>query len=212
MLAAACKANDGETVLDLGCGVGGAGFCVLERVADTKLTGIDIQEDHVDLARENIALNKMDGRAEFFCSDVREYKGTRFDHVICNPPYLDAGKHLPSPSKAKATALYHDEENISVKDWIDCAFHHVKSGGTFTMIHRADQTDKIIQGLGKRFGAVEIISLWPRVGEAAKRVIIRAIKDRKTPALMHPGIVLHNTDGSYTLEAENILRGVTSIG
>ena len=211
MLAAACPAEGGDEILDLGCGVGSAGFCMLERVPNTKLTGIDIQEDHVELARENIALNKMDGRAEFFSIDIREYKGTRFDHVICNPPYLNAGTHLASPSKQRSTALYHDDENLTVKDWIDCGFHHLKSGGSFTMIHRADATDKIIQGLGKRFGAVEIISLWPRQGEAAKRVIIRAIKDRKTPALMHPGIVLHNTDGSYTLEAENILRDASHI-
>jgi tRNA1(Val) A37 N6-methylase TrmN6 len=207
LLAAACPANDGNHILDLGCGVGGAGFCVLERVPDTKLTGVEIQQDHVDLANENITLNKMEGRADFICSDIRDYQGERFDHVICNPPYLDAGTHTPSPFQQKATALYHSDENISVKDWIDCGFTHLKSGGSFTIIHRADQTDKIIQALGKRFGAVEIISLWPRQGDAAKRVIIRALKDRRTPALVHPGIVLHQKDGGYTNEADDILRG-----
>jgi tRNA1(Val) A37 N6-methylase TrmN6 len=41
---------------------------------------------------------------------------------------------------------------------------------------------RIIQGLGRRFGAVEIIPFWPKSGEPAKRVIIQAIKDRKPPA------------------------------
>ncbi len=215
LLAAACPAKSGDHILDLGCGVGGAGFCVLERVPDTKLTGVEIQQDHADLANENITLNKMEGRADFVCCDIRNYSetsgGTRFDHVICNPPYLDAGTHMPSPFRQKAAALYHSDENISVKDWIDCGFHHLKSGGSFTMIHRADQTDKIIQGLGKRFGAIEIISLWPRQGDAAKRVIIRALKDRRTPALVHPGIVLHQKDGTYTNEADDILRGASVI-
>ncbi len=207
MLAAACPAGDGDHILDLGCGVGGAGFCVLERVAGSKLTGVEIEADHVELANSNTGLNDMQGRAHFVCSDIREFKGERFDHVICNPPYLDAGAHTRSPFLQKATAHGHAEEDITVKDWIDCGFEHLKSGGSFTIIHRADQTDKIIQGLGKRFGAIEIISLWPRQGDAAKRVIVRALKDRKTPALVHPGIVLHQKDGSYTDEAEKILRG-----
>lgn len=206
MLAAACPAQKGETILDLGCGVGGAGFCVLTRVADTKLTGIDIQADHIELAAKNAALNDMEDRAMFLCADVRGFKEGSFDHAICNPPYLDAGTHTPSPSQQKATAHGHKDADISVKDWIDCAAARLKQGGSLTMIHRADMADKIIQGMNGRFGAVEIIPLWPRAGVAAKRVIIRALKDRKSPALLHAGIILHEADGGYTKEADAVLR------
>lgn len=211
MLAAACPAQEGETLLDLGCGVGGAGFCVLTRVPGVHLTGVDIQPDHVDLAVQNIALNNMEGRAAFITDDIRSLDVKEFDHVICNPPYLDAGTHTPSPSAPKATALYHADEDISVKDWVDAGFRNLKNGGSFTIIHRADHTDKIIQSFGKKFGAVEVIPLWPRTGETAKRVIIRALKNRKTPAKIHAGLVLHNIDGSYTEAADKILRGGEAI-
>jgi tRNA1(Val) A37 N6-methylase TrmN6 len=206
MLAAACPAQAGQSVLDLGCGVGGAGFCVLARVANTHLTGADIQQSHVELAVQNIALNHMEGRAAFITGDIRSLTVKEFDHVICNPPYLDAGTHTPSPSVPKATALYHSDEDLSVKDWIDAGFRHLKNGGSFTIIHRADHTDKIIQSFGKKFGAVEIIPLQPREGDAAKRVIVRALKNRKTPARIHAGLVLHNADGSYTRAADAVLR------
>lgn len=211
MLAAACPAQQGETLLDLGCGVGGAGFCVLARVPGTHLTGTDIQPDHIDLAIQNIALNNMEGRAAFVTGDIRSLHVNEFDHVICNPPYLDAGTHTPSPSAPKATALYHADEDISVKDWIDAGFRNLKNGGSFTIIHRADHTDKIIQSFGKKFGAIEIIPLWPRMGEPAKRVIIRALKNRKTPVKIHAGLVLHKTDGSYTGQADQILRGAEAL-
>jgi tRNA1(Val) A37 N6-methylase TrmN6 len=207
MLAAACPAQGSETLLDLGCGVGGAGFCVLARAPGTHLTGVDIQPDHIDLAVQNIALNNMEGRCSFIPGDIRSLNIKEFDHVICNPPYLDAGTHTPSPSVPKATALYHGDEDRSVKDWVEAGFRNLKNGGSFTIIHRADHTDKIIQSFGKKFGAIEIIPLWPRTGEAAKRVIIRAIKNRKTPAKIHAGLVLHNADGSYTEQADKILRG-----
>jgi tRNA1(Val) A37 N6-methylase TrmN6 len=211
MLAAACPAKAGETVLDLGCGVGGAGFCVLARTGGTHLAGIDIQQSHIELAIQNIALNEMEGRTRFITGDIRAINEKEFDHVICNPPYLDAGTHTPSPSVTKATALYHSDETLSVKDWVDAGFRNLKNGGSFTIIHRADHTDKIIQSFGKKFGAIEIIPLYPREGEAAKRVIIRALKNRKTPAQIHPGLILHNKDGSYTGAADRILRGAEAL-
>lgn len=208
MLAAACPAREGGSVLDLGCGVGGAGFCVLARVEKTTLTGIDIQADHIELAIKNAVLNNMKERCNFIHADIQEYEGGRFDHLICNPPYHDAAKHTPSPSPAKATA---HSQDIEVKEWIDAAFRNLKSGGSFTIIHRADQSDKIIQALGRRFGAVETIPLWPRTGQNAKRVIIRAAKDRRSPSSLHAGIVLHEKDGSYTAAADQILRDMKAI-
>ena len=48
-------------------------------------------------------------------------------------------------------------------------------------------------------GEIEIIPLWPRAGVAAKRVILRAIRNRKTPTVIHPGLVLHEADGAGVL-------------
>jgi tRNA1(Val) A37 N6-methylase TrmN6 len=212
-VAAGCPAKEGDRVLDLGAGVGGASFCLLWRMPNTHVTGVEIQQSHVDLAVQNIALNDMAGRTEFVCADIREYRAeARFDHVLCNPPYLDAGTYTPSPSAERAKALGHEEESVSVEDWIDAGFHNLKSGGSFTIIHRADYTDKIIQGLGRKFGAVEIIPLYPKMGEAAKRVIVRAVRDRKTPAILHSGMILHEKNGGYTKAADAILREGEAIG
>lgn len=207
-LAAACKAGAGSRILDMGCGVGGASFCLLWRVPQTHVTGVDIQRDHVELAQDNIRLNDMQGRAEFIYADILDYRSEeRFDHVICNPPYLEAGTYTPSPLDQKATALGHDGTDIDLQDWLDAGFHNLKSGGSFTIIHRADMMDKIILGMGRRFGAIETIPLWPRTGDEARRVIIRAVKDRKTPARIHAGIVLHeDNDSTYTKAADAILR------
>ncbi|MCI5060604.1 MAG: methyltransferase [Alphaproteobacteria bacterium] len=211
MLAASCPVKAGEHVLDMGCGVGSAGFCVLARVKGVHLMGVDIQGDHIDLAVRNARMNSFHDQSEFIAADIRNF-GTdekhqnQFDHVICNPPYLESGKHVRSPSDEKATAMGHEEHDISVEDWVIAAFNTLRGKGTLSLIHRADHLDKIIQALGKRFGGIEIIPLWPRAGEEAKRVIIRAQKHSKSPAKLHSGIVIHGKDGEYTNEAQAILR------
>lgn len=206
-LASACLAAPGERILDMGCGVGSASFCLLWRVPGAHVTGADIQQDHVEIAKSNIALNDRQGQADFICVDIRDYRvEDRFHHIICNPPYLEDGNYTPSPSAPRATALGHHGTDVTLQDWLDAGFHNLKPGGSFTMIHRADMADKIIKGLGKRFGAVEIIPLWPHAGRDARRVIIRAIKNRHTPCRLHSGIILHEDDGSYTRQANAILR------
>lgn len=204
MLAAACSIKSGQSVLDLGCGVGSAGLCVAARVKGIVLSGIDIQADHVALAEKNAALNTI--AATFACADIRDYEGAPQDHVIANPPFSEAGKHTPSPSSSKALARGHIEEDLNLKDWIDAGFRNLKNGGSLSVIHMAGETHTMIQALGKRFGAVEIFPLWPRAGVPAKRVILRAIRNRKTPTVIHPGLVLHEADGAYTQEAERVLR------
>jgi tRNA1(Val) A37 N6-methylase TrmN6 len=206
LLAAACPAKSGEHILDLGCGIGTAGLCALHRINNTRLTGIDIQSDHVETAAQNAALNNNADRCEFIAGDIKTFDQTGFDHIICNPPYEGAGKHLPSPHDKNARARGFQDEETDLTHWIKCAFNSVKSGGSLTIVHKADQVQAIVQALGKSFGATEIIPLWPKAGVPAKRVIIRTIKHRKSPATILPGLILHNDDGSYTTEAQNILR------
>lgn len=206
MLAAACQAKTGDHVLDMGAGVGGATFCLFMRTG-CAVTGVEVQPEYTSLAIQNITLNQAEGKVAFVESDIRAYKAVNaFDHVICNPPYFETGGHTVSPDALRAQALGHQDETMSVKDWVDAGFRNLRSGGSLTMIHQAGMTDDIVQALGRRFGAVEIIALWPRQGEAAKRVIIRARKDRQSPCTLHPGLVLHQQDGGYTPESDAILR------
>ena len=206
LLAAACPAKPLEHILDLGCGLGSASFCLLNRVQASTLKGIDILPEAIALAEENAELNRMSDRAKFECIDIRDFEALEFHHVICNPPYLDAGEHVRSPDEARATAMGFLDEDIDLADWVNCAHRCIKGQGSLTLIHRADQIDDIIITLGKRFGAIEIIPLWPRHNREAKRVIVRAYKHRKSPAHIHPGLVLHKSEGGYTNEAEDILR------
>ncbi|MCC6597189.1 MAG: methyltransferase [Alphaproteobacteria bacterium] len=216
LLAAFCPAKAGQSLLDMGCGTGAAGFCVLARVEGVSLHGVDIQGDHIALAQKNATLNDLQEVCMFtqaHIGDFTRYKadGTNapFDHIICNPPYNEAAAHTPSPSSAKALAMGHADTDLA--DWVACANRNLKSGGSFTLIHKAAHIDKILQTLGPRFGAVEILPLYPHAGQEARRVIIRALKGRKTPARLFSGLILHTENGDYTPEAQDVLRDLAAL-
>ncbi|MCB9963706.1 MAG: methyltransferase [Rhodospirillales bacterium] len=208
LLAAACPAQGTQSVLDLGCGVGGASFCLLWREENLALTGIDIEPLYLDLARKNAELNHK--HATFLHADTLHYRvdtpAQRFDHIICNPPFFQAGEHTASPILPTAAARGYLQDNETLEGWIKSAFENLVSKGSLTLIHQADKTDEIIRFLGKKFRSTEIIPIYTKPNEPAKRVIIRSFKDRKSPCTLHPGITLHRPDRSLTASANRLLR------
>ena len=75
------------------------------------------------------------------------------------------------------------------------------------MITRADRLDDVILSLTARrwFGSLVIYPLYPHAGENARRVIVRARKERYAAATIKSGMVIHEKNGTYTSDAERIL-------
>lgn len=209
-LAAAVPLKERWQVLDIGCGVGSAGLCCALRNGNIYLTGIDIQQELIDLAHKNAELNGLTSRSRFFCGDLSTDKvieNNYFHSVLLNPPYQEAGTHTPSPKKIKAFSHGEDASGVSLIKWIKYSHSKLKNGGHITVVHRADRLDDIVVSLTQKrwFGSLEIIPLWPRQGDPAKRVIVRARKERYAPVTLHAGIVIHEKSGKYTDVAEAIL-------
>ena len=84
------EVNQGETVLDVGCGYGPLGLS-LAKAYGVQATMVDINNRALDLARQNAERNKVE--ATVFQSNIYEQVEGHFDHVISNPP-IRAGKQV----------------------------------------------------------------------------------------------------------------------
>nr|WP_173217776.1 MULTISPECIES: class I SAM-dependent methyltransferase [unclassified Streptococcus] len=84
------EVNQGETVLDVGCGYGPLGLSLV-KVYGVQATMVDINNRALDLARQNAERNKVE--ATIFQSNIYEQVEGNFDHVISNPP-IRAGKQV----------------------------------------------------------------------------------------------------------------------
>lgn len=202
LLAAAIPAGEGDRVLDMGCGVGAAALCLAARIPGCLLTGVELQPALAGLARSNVAANGLEGRMGVIEGDIASAPAGLFDHAMANPPFLDRGARAPDASKAAANM----EGEVDLAGWVAAAARALKPRGWLTMIHRADRLDAVCAALAPRFGAVAILPIWPKEGQPARRVLVRARLGVRSPASLHPGLVLHRPEAGFTPEAEAILR------
>ncbi len=208
LLAASIRAEPGERLLELGCGVGAASLCVAWRLSGVTLVGLDRAATFVDLARFNATDNRFGGRVAFLEGDLRwppaSVAADGFDHVFANPPFLEPGRAtVPAAKTARLSEL---EDGTSLQDWLDAMLTLVRPKGRLTLIHRADRTDEVLAGLWGQAGDVRLFPLWPKEGVSAKRVIIAARRGVRSPMQLKPGLTLHTQNGDYTAEADELLR------
>jgi tRNA1(Val) A37 N6-methylase TrmN6 len=204
LLAAAVPARTGESVLDAGLGSGAATLCLLARVPGCVACGIELQPPLADLARRNATLNGM--AVDVVEGDLLDppaaLRGRQFAHVITNPPYAEAGVGPVSPDPQRGRA----HAGADTAAWIDACLKRLEPGGRLTVIHRADRLGTLLAAIEGRAGDVAVLPLWPRAGEAARRVILGAHKGSRAPLRLLPGLVLHEADGRFTPAADAVLR------
>ena len=213
-LAAACPAQPGQSVLDLGCGVGAAALCLARRVPDLALAGLELQTEYAELAQRNAVENGIVMQIEQ--GDLAEMpRGLRrdFDHVIANPPYYRKGG-TPSPNAGRATALQID---TPLADWVAAAARRLAPGGWLTLICGTDGLPEVLAAMGSKMGSVVVLPLAPRQGRPALRIVLRARKTGRAafrllaPLVIHDGAAHAGDRESYTARAAEILRGGASL-
>jgi tRNA1(Val) A37 N6-methylase TrmN6 len=214
LLAAACPARARERVVDLGAGVGAAGLALAQRVDDCRVTLVEIDPGLSALAVENAQANGLAERVSAVVLDVaapaRAFAEAGLApesvmRVLMNPPFNDPARQRASPDRQRRLA--HAGPDGTLAAWIKTAARLLRPGGTLTLIWRADGLAAVLKALDASFGAVIVFPIHSKAGEPAIRVLVRAAKASRVPLALLPGLVLNDSVGVPTAQAESVLRG-----
>jgi release factor glutamine methyltransferase len=80
-------------ILDVGTGSGAIALALADEVPGARVVAVDLSEDALALARENLARADVDGRVELRRGDLLAGVVGPFDLVVSNPPYVPAAEY-----------------------------------------------------------------------------------------------------------------------
>ena len=211
LLAAATPVRSGETVLELGCGVGVASRCIAARVPDVDITGVELQPDYAALAAENATDNAVN--LTVITADLRalpsDLRQQRFNHVIMNPPYFDRKDSTPAQDAGRDLAFGGD---TPLADWITVGAKRVGPRGYLTMIQRMERLPDVLSALDGKLGAIIVRPIMGRMGRAPELFLLQARQEGRaafrmaTPLIMHQGTAHDGDRESYTSAVSDSLR------
>jgi tRNA1(Val) A37 N6-methylase TrmN6 len=211
LLAASTAAKAGEHAVDFGAGVGAAGLALATRVAGLAVALLEIDPALAALADENISRNGFAGRVRAVILDVtagaRTFMAVGLPpgsaaRVLMNPPFHDPSTSRASPDPARRRAHL----SAGIAPWLRSAQRLLGTGGTVTLIWRADGLADLLAALAPDFGAMTVQPVHPKPDALAIRVLVRAVKGSRAPLAVLPGLVLAGADGRPSAEAEAVLR------
>lgn len=211
LLAASVEARAGQSLLDLGCGVGTAALCAGRRVPGLVLAGLERQAPYAALARRNaaengLAMEVLEGDLSAMPAGLRQ---RQFDHVIANPPYFRRDASTRAVAEDREGAM---GEETPLATWVGAAARRCLQGGHVTFIHRVERLPELMAAFAAHLGSLELKPLVPRAGRESQLCLLRGRKGGRAAFRLHAGILLHQraqheSDRSdYTEEASRVLR------
>jgi release factor glutamine methyltransferase len=141
-------------ILDVGTGSGVIALALAKEFPEAKISGVDISEDALALARENAERLGLNDRVRFKKSDLLQDIGETFDFIVANLPYIAAlDRHtlsrevLRDPKVALFAGAQGDE---LVRALIDQAPVRLRPGGMLALEIGIGQSEALLSILAEK--------------------------------------------------------------
>ena len=132
---------EGRRILDIGTGTGLIALMAAQRNPEAKVWGVDIDEEAVFQARENIAESPFCSRIECILQDVLAFEtGELFDAILCNPPFFTEDT-LPDD---KSRALARNNKNLPFPLLINKVAELFADDGVFSLVVPSGLVQEIV--------------------------------------------------------------------
>lgn len=155
-------------ILDIGTGTGLIAIMAAQRTSAARITAIDIDEDCVAQALENVATTPWHDRIEVLHTPLQEFTAAEpYDVIISNPPYFVDS--LLSPDAARSVARHTD--TLSFDDLTQGVLRLLSHNGHFALILPPPEMDRFLSAARGRLFIVRHCEVWTTPTSGARRIM-----------------------------------------
>ena len=159
--------SDG-TILDIGTGTGLIAIMAAQRSFGSKITAIDIDEDCVLQARENVAASPWPDRIEVIHSALQDFTpAQKFDCIISNPPYFIDSQL--SPDAARSTARH--TATLPFEELVSGVKRLLANDGHFSLILPPPEMERFRSAARGELFAVRECQVWSTPTSGVRRIM-----------------------------------------
>ncbi|MGX8680394.1 MAG: tRNA1(Val) (adenine(37)-N6)-methyltransferase [bacterium] len=200
--------KDNPLIIDLGTN-NAAIPLLLSKKTDVPIIGVEIQEEAVDLARRNVALNHLEHQIEIVHDDIRHYAtlGKHARLVLCNPPFFKVGERS-NLNESRYLQIARHEIMIDLEGIIQSAAALLDHKGRFALVHRPERMVEIIELMKKyQIEPKRMRFVYPKMHKDANVFLIEGLYKGNPGLIIEPPLYAHNDDGSYSDEVMKMFGG-----
>ena len=207
ILSGFAEVKKGENVMDLCTGTGIIPILLEAKTEGSHFTGLEIQEESVEMARRSVRLNGLEDKVTIDFGDVKNtealYRASSFDVVTVNPPYMNEGGGLKNGYSPKTIARH--EVLCSLEDVVDAAARLLVPQGRLYMVHRPHRlTDIMVTLRNHRLEPKRLRFVHSYADRDPVMVLVEAVSNGKPMVKVMPPLIIYKEDGEYTGEIMKI--------
>jgi tRNA1Val (adenine37-N6)-methyltransferase len=211
LLAGLTRIRPQDRVVDLGSGCGIISLLLAFRQPVAHITGIEIQDSLVSMAKRNIIINDFCHlirivQADLRQADVAMVEG-QVDLVVSNPPYGKLRSGRLNPNSEKAIARH--ELLADLGDIIRAAAQLLPHKGRLAFIYPARRLPYLLREIDLGgFAPKQMTLIHSTLDSEAKLVHLESIKGGGEELRVSKPFAIYRSDGNYTNEM-NAMYGDT---
>lgn len=207
ILSGFAEVKKGEKVMDLCTGTGIIPILLEAKTEGSHFTGLEIQEESVEMAKRSVRLNGLEDKVTIDFGDVKNtealYRASSFDVVTVNPPYMNEGGGLKNGYSPKTIARH--EVLCSLEDVVDAAARLLVPQGRLYMVHRPHRlTDIMVTLRNHRLEPKRLRFVHSYADREPVMVLVEAVSNGKPMVKVMPPLIIYKEDREYTGEIMKI--------
>lgn len=196
-----------KNILDIGTGNAPIPI-ILSTKTKAHITGIEIQKEVSELAKESIKINNLEKRITIINDDINneQFPTESFDIITCNPPYFEIKNNSKLNKNDYKTTARH-EITLTLKQLLKISRKILRNGGTLGLVHRPERLIDIIMLMRENnIEPKKIRYVYPKKNKEANILLIEGKKNGKKGLKVLPPLYSHNDDGTYTEEIKQYFK------